>query len=134
MDRCLFRERSFILANPNLIGPNSEDKLWAGLSYAGIGCGIVLTVLIFIFKQGESDFIKFHALQAILGGIAAAVLGGILLYLSKIPFLGFLISILGFFIGLILFGFWVYLMIAGFTGRHFKIPLLGDFIEKSLMN
>lgn len=122
------------MVNQNLMGPNNEDKLWAGLSYAGCIFFAIPSVIIFALKKGESDFIKFHALQATFLEIVMLVIGFALGILGSIPIIGLLSGLVGLLIMLAFLGIWIFLMIQSFTGKTFKIPVLGDFIEKSLMN
>lgn len=122
------------MVNSNLTGPNSEDKLWAGLSYAGSIFLAIPPLIIFALKKGESDFIKFHALQAIALEVAMLIIGFALGILGLIPIIGLLSGLAGLLITLGFFGLWIFLMIQSFTGKDFRVPVLGDFIEKNLMN
>lgn len=127
------------MVNPQpLNDPSSDDKLWSGLSYAGVALCLIPTVAIFFIKKEESRFIKFHALQAIFFGlvslvvcvalnIVAGVITGIL------PFLFFIFMLVPAVFGLAVMGYWIYLMIMGFTGKDVRIPVLADFIDQNLM-
>jgi uncharacterized membrane protein len=114
--------------------PTSDDKLWAGLSYVGIGCCMIGTIVIFLLKKGESDYIKFHSLQAIGFGVVLIVLYFLFGILSSIPVVGLLASIPMILLMLGSFGYWIYLMIQAFTGKDVRIPVLADWIEQNLMN
>ncbi len=121
------------MANPDFSAPNSDDKLWAGLGYTGIGVCFIATIIIFFLKKGESDYIKFHNLQALGVCVVWLVLSIALLVLSAIPGVNMLTLLAWPVFGLAFFGLWIYLMIVGFTGKDFRIPVLGDFIETNLM-
>jgi uncharacterized membrane protein len=114
--------------------PNSDDKLWAGLSYAGLICCMIPTIVIFLLKKGESDYIKFNGLQAMGFWLALFIVYAGLGVTANIPVIGIIPGLIGVLMGLPCFAVWVYLMIMAFTGKVFKIPVLADFIESNLMN
>lgn len=122
------------MVNPVSSEPNSDDKLWAGLSYVGLGIFMIPTIVIFLMKKGESAYIKFHGLQAIFFGLVSFIIFAFLGIFAMIPLVNILAGLAAFFVSLGLFGAWVYLMIMAFTGKDFKIPVLGEFIESNLMN
>lgn len=122
------------MVHSDLTSPNSDDKLWAGLSYAGSIFFAMPPIFIFAIKKGESDFIKFHSLQAILLAVSTIVCSFALSILGLIPVIGLFAGLAGLVLTLGFFGLWIFMIIQSFTGKHFKIPVLGDFIEKSLMN
>lgn len=115
-------------------GPNSDDKLWAGLSYTGLVCCMIPTIVIFLMKKGESDYIKFHGLQAMGFWLALFVVQVGLTMTSYVPGIGIVAGLVSLLVGIASLGVWVYLMIVGFTGKDFKIPVLAEFIENNLMN
>lgn len=120
------------MVNP-IEAPTSDDKLWSGLSYAGLACCMVPTLVIFLLKKGESDYIKFNALQAIGLWLTALVIMVTLSILGHIPVVGFLVGIVHLVISLVFLAGWIYLIIQAFTGKEIRIPLLGDLIEQNLM-
>ena len=121
------------MVNPSLNGPTSEDKLWGGLSYVGLACCMIPTIIIFLLKKEESSFIKFHSLQAIFFWLASFVIGVVLSILSQIPAVGMIFAIVQFIISLGVLGYWIYLIIMAFTGKDVRIPMLSDFIDQNLM-
>jgi uncharacterized membrane protein len=125
------RERVSVV-NP-IEAPTSDDKLWSGLSYAGLVCCMIPTLVIFMLKKGESDYIKFNALQAIGLWLTALAIGIIFLLLGHIPVVGLLVGIVNLIFSLVLTAGWIYLIIQAFTGKEIRIPILGDFIEQNLM-
>ena len=114
--------------------PNSDDKLWAGLSYAGLICCMIPTIVIFLMKRGESDYIKFNGLQAMGFWLAMVIVQVGLGVTTNIPGIGIITGLISMLIGIASLAVWVYLMIMAFTGKMFKIPVLADFIESNLMN
>ena len=102
-----------------------------------------ITGLIFFLIEKESRFVRFHAMQAILLGASAFVVGialwivwAVLLIivvqisdvLAMLVNLGLILLMvlfyLAFFIGLIL------CLIKAYQKQYFKLPILGNFAEK----
>ncbi len=122
------------MVNPVSSEPNSDDKLWAGLSYAGLVCCMIPTIVIFLLKRGESDHIKFHSLQGMGFWLVLFISQIILTVSSGIPGIGIVSGIVSILLSLATLAVWIYLMIMAFTGKDFKIPVLGEFIDSNLMN
>jgi uncharacterized membrane protein len=80
---------------------------------------------IFLLLEKENKFVRFHALQSL---IVFLLLSGIMI-IGIIPFIGWLISLLLWPVSLIL---WIVLMIKSFQGRLFKLPVIGEFVEKQI--
>jgi len=98
----------------------------AGLSYV---FGWVGGLIIFLTEK-QNRFVRFHAMQSILFFGGLTVLNILLNILANIPYLGFL-SVVGWsLIGLVWFVGWIVLMINGFQGKYFKLPIVGDYAEK----
>src|SRR5450755_2360928 len=96
----------------------------AGLSYV---FGWVSGLIIFLTEK-QNRFVRFNAMQSILffGGLSVVdivigVAGGV-----GIPFIG----LLSYLIGIIGFVGWIVLMINGFQGKYFKLPIVGEYAEK----
>lgn len=106
-----------------------EDKLWSGLSYAGIVCALVPTLLIFLLKRDESSYLKFNTLQALALSVFSVV--GIMALYFMGRFAGFSsgigLAILLFSVSFV--GIWIYLMVRAFSGQNTRLPLLGPVIE-----
>jgi uncharacterized membrane protein len=95
------------------------ENVASGLSYVLTW----LTGLIFFLVDKRPE-VRFHAMQAIAFGVLWTLVGVVG---SRLPGpLGLLFSLvwLAFLIG------WVYLLVQGFQGRHYKLPVLGDFAEQ----
>jgi uncharacterized membrane protein len=109
--------------------PTQEDRLWAGLSYAGsvfCFCGLP-ALLIFFFKREESTYIRFHAIQAFLFGmlwLGLFILGLLLSVSSHMPFA------LAFFLFLSPIALWFFLIIQAFRGENPAMPGLSAFISR----
>jgi uncharacterized membrane protein len=82
-----------------------------------------LSGLIVYFTEGQKDKrMKFHAVQAILLGIAATVVA---IILGWIPLIGQIIYLL-------LFLVWLYSLYVGYrayTGTDISIPVIGDYAK-----
>jgi len=113
--------------------PTSDDKLWAGLSYAGLACCMVPTIVIFFLKKEEAAFIKFNALQAMGLWLSALAIAVVFYILGHIPVLGFLIGIAHLVISLGILGYWIFLMIQAFMGKEARIPILANVIDQKFM-
>jgi uncharacterized membrane protein len=113
--------------------PNSDDKLWSGLGYTGLICCMVPTLVIFLLKQGESNYIKFNCLQALGIGLTVFAVGIVLTILGSIPVIGFLVGIAHLLFSLACLAFWIYLLIQAFTGKEVRIPILAEFIDEKFM-
>ena len=105
-----------------------DPKTAAGLSYLGIW----ITGLIFFLLEKQNRFVRFHAMQSILffGGIV--VLSIILGFAINITpgFLSLGLLCLNWLVGLAGFVGWIVLMINGFQGKYFKLPVIGDYAER----
>ncbi len=112
------------------LGPSSDEKLWAGLGYAGLICCMIPSIVILFLKKDESDYLKFHLIQAVGFGVAVFIVNMVLwTVLGPIP----IINLLPPLIGLALTGYWVYLMVMAFTGKDVEVPVLGEFVRNNLM-
>jgi uncharacterized membrane protein len=95
------------------------ENVASGLSY-------VLTWLtgLIMFLVDKRPEVRFHAVQSIAFGVLWTLVGLIGPRLPGPLDLIFSFLWLAFLIG------WIVLMIQGFQGKHFKLPLLGDFAEQ----
>jgi uncharacterized membrane protein len=100
-------------------GSGMAENVASGLSYVLTW----LTGLIFFLVDKRPE-VRFHAMQAIAYGVLWTLVGvvgprlpGPLDLLFSLVWLAFLIG-------------WVVLLIQGFQGKHFKLPVVGDFAEQ----
>lgn len=110
-------------------GPTASglsQNVAAGLSYV-IGW---ITGIIFFFVEKQNRFIRFHAMQSILffGGITVVEI--VFRFLYGIPVLGIVFLCANGLLGLLAFVGWIVLMVNGFQGKYFKLPVIGDYAEK----
>lgn len=120
-------------------GPTSiglESHIAAGLGYL-----IPIIGLIFFFIEKTNRFVRFHGAQAILLVIGYAVVGFIQVFVGIIGAfadqavngLGLLFGALSCVFGLAylaIFVFQIWGIVAGFTGKYTKFPIVGDIAER----
>lgn len=113
---------------PGSSSMNMQPNTAAGLSYlAGWVTGII-----FFLLEKRNRFVRFHAAQSILffGGLTVLnVLLGIAMSFSP-GFLALAFSCLSGILGLVGFVGWIVLLINGFQGKYFKLPVIGDYAER----
>lgn len=85
-----------------------------------------ITGLIFLLVEKDNAFVRFHALQSL---VTFGVLHVAAMVIVIIPFLGVLISML---ISIGAFILWIVMMIKAYKGERYKLPVVGDFVEKQL--
>jgi uncharacterized membrane protein len=100
-------------------GSGMAENVASGLSYVLTW----LTGLIFFLVDRRPE-VRFHAMQSIAYGVLWTL---ILVVRPYMP------GPIGALLGIVLFAFfigWIVLMIQGFQGKHFKLPVIGDFAEQ----
>lgn len=106
-----------------------EDKAMLVLSYLGILC-----LIPYFTVKKENEYVRWHARQGIILLIAEVVLWLALMILSAIiafvPFLFFFMSLLWFVYIVGFLALSIYGIVQSLKGLKWKIPFLGDFIEK----
>lgn len=105
-----------------------SQNVAAGLSYVFTW----VSGLIIFLTEKQNRFVRFHAMQSILffGGltvvsIVLGILGGV-----DVPLLGLLVGLLRAVVGIVSLVGWIVLMVNGFQGKYFKLPIIGDYAEK----
>lgn len=106
------------------------EKSSTGLNanVAGLLCYVLgwVSGLVLILIEKDSKFVRFHALQSIyvFGTITVAAI-----VLGWIPVLGIVLSTLIWLLGVAL---WIVLMVKAYKGEMFKLPWVGDLVEKKI--
>jgi uncharacterized membrane protein len=100
----------------------------AGLSYV-LGW---ITGIIFFFAEKQNRFVRFHAMQSILffGGLTVIRIILSVIGAFDIPFLGLLVGLVSLAVGIIGLVGYIVLLINGFQGKFFKLPIVGDYAER----
>lgn len=96
-----------------------DKNVAAGLCYV---FGWVSGLIFFLLEKEDQD-IRFHAMQSII------VFGGLSLLnvVLSISVIGIPLMPLLFLVGVVV---WILLMIKGFQGTKYKLPVVGDMAEK----
>ncbi len=92
-----------------------------------------VTGLIFLLID-KRPFVKFHAAQSIAFNICIfpcwIALWIIEMILAHIPIIGFLGLIMFPVFGLAIFAIWIFLMFKAYSHEKFKLPIIGDIVDK----
>jgi len=104
---------------------------------AGLLCYIlgIITGLIFFLIEKSNEVVRFHAAQSILFSGSMIVLWIVLTILSFVIAqislsLATIFSLLTMLLGLAVFVLWVVLLIKGYSGQKWKLPVIGDMAER----
>jgi uncharacterized membrane protein len=100
-------------------GSGMSENVSSGLSYVLTW----LTGLIFFLVDRRPE-VRFHAMQSIAFGLLWTLVAVVR------PYMPFPIDALLGLLWVVFFVTWIILMIQGFQGRHFKLPVIGDFAEQ----
>lgn len=104
-----------------------SDNAAGGLAYVTI---IPAVIFLIVAPYNRNRFVRFHSWQSIMLAIAWFVVEVGLIVLGRIPGIGMVDLFIGPLIGLCFFVVWLIVMIQAFTGKMFKLPILGDLAEK----
>ena len=97
-----------------------QENVAALLCYVGAW----ISGIVFLLLEPENKFVRFHAIQSIIVFGFLTVAGWVLGFM---PFFG---TWIGAIIGLIGLALWIVLMVKGYQGAKYKIPVAGDLAEK----
>ena len=94
-----------------------------------------LTGLVFFLLEKENRFVRFHAMQSIVVGVASFAFWIVFSILSTIlafvPVLGWILSaVVGMVAGLGFFVLWIVLMVKAFQGEEWEVPVLGKYARQ----
>jgi uncharacterized membrane protein len=111
------------------LGPTSmgmQPNVEAGLSYV-FGW---ITGLIFFLVEKQNRFVRFHAMQSLLFFGGLTIIDIILNFVGAVPGIGWLAPLVSLAVGVVGFIGWIVLLVNGFQGKYFKLPIVGDYAEK----
>lgn len=104
---------------------------------AGLLCYIlgIITGLIFFLIEKSNNVVRFHAAQSILFSGSVIVLWILIVILQFVILsismtLGSIFSLLTMLLGLAVFVLWVVLLIKGYSGQKWKLPVIGDMADR----
>ncbi|MGH9590015.1 MAG: DUF4870 domain-containing protein [Terracidiphilus sp.] len=104
-----------------------SDNAAGGLAYVTI---IPAIIFLIVPPYNRNRFVRFHSWQSIMLAIAWFVVEVGLIVLGRIPGIGLVDLFMGPLVGLAFFVLWIIVLIQAFTGKWFKVPILGDLAEK----
>ncbi len=108
------------------LSPDTE-KILSALGYP---IWVIALVLILIAKP-ENKFGKFHGYQGLFFGIAWWVVVVVLSAFTRAPFIGWLFSVIGWFVGLGFFIVSIIYAVKAYQGKTFKVPVIYGFVPAS---
>lgn len=96
-----------------------------------------LTGIFFLVVEKQSRFVRFHAMQSVLVGVALIILNFVLNVLNailvRIPLIGWLFALgLVMLVGLASLVLWLALMYAAYRGQEWELPVIGRESRKLL--
>ena len=106
----------------------SKTSLGLDENIEGLLCYIlgIISGIVFLVLEKESEFVKFHAMQSIVTFLSLMILSMVVAF---IPFVGGLISLL---VNLVSFALWILGMYKAYQGERYKFPIFGDISEDML--
>ncbi|MCD4844075.1 MAG: DUF4870 domain-containing protein [Methanosarcinales archaeon] len=105
----------------------SDDNLIAALAYVFT---IITGIIIYLMEKDKPDkrrFVMFHAVQAIMLGVAMIALSIIVTIIAMIPIIGWLIAFLFPFAALAV---WIFMIYKAYSGEEYHLPIIGDYAEQ----
>jgi uncharacterized membrane protein len=123
-----------------------DPKIAAAISY------IWIVGVIFFILEKENKFVRFHALQSILFGVANSVIMFLLAIIAIVLSIAFgiggamvggpmeslislvvgLIWLLFWLIGLLMFAGLIFAAVKAYQGQKFKLPIIGNIAENMI--
>ncbi len=107
---------------------NLAENLVSLLAYAGF----FFTGIVFLIMEKENKTVRFHALQSTIWFLFLGVARWLVGALSYFPILGFAFGLVGWAIGVVWVLSWLFLMYNAYTGKMFKIPVIGDVVAAQI--
>jgi uncharacterized protein len=99
---------------PGMTSVSSDDKLWAALSY--VFSPLVPIIMLLMEDKKKQPFIKFHAVQSLIVGVAVWIIAPI-------------IAAFTFGCGFIIWFIMLYWAYKAYQGAMFDIPVVTNFIK-----
>lgn len=99
-----------------------ERNIVAAVCYIPL-LAIVISIVILIVEK-EDKFIRFHAMQSLMYSFLYYLF---VIFIGGMPYVGGLVLGMAFIISL---GVWVFGIITAYSGRVFKLPVIGSYAER----
>ena len=96
----------------------------------------IVTGILFLILEKDSDFVRFHAMQSVvvfagLWIVSWFVSGFTLLSAAFMPFIGVFTGVLVVtLLRILTFAIWLLCMFKAYQGEWFKVPIAGDIAEE----
>jgi uncharacterized membrane protein len=104
------------------------ENLVGLIAYAGVFfTGIAVLIL-----EKENKTVRFHALQSTIWFLFLAVFGWVALFFSGFPLLGILFNMVRWALKVVGVLSWLFLMFNAFSGKEYKIPIIGDVVQAQI--
>jgi uncharacterized membrane protein len=100
------------------VGATDDERMKGAIAYVLSW----LTGIIILVMAGDSKFLKFHAWQSIVFGIIVTIVTIILSFFC-----------IGIIVGPLCWLYMLYGAYMVYTGKPFRIPMIADFVESSLV-
>lgn len=127
--------------SPSGGGATAQTSTGLDPKLAGMLCYILglITGLIFFLVEKTNRTVRFHAAQSIVFSVTTIVVWMVLFVLSIIMHqiswtLGNLFGIVTTLVWLGIFILWIVLLIKGYSGERWKLPVLGDVADRLVSN
>lgn len=104
------------------VGASDDQRLKGALAYILSW----LTGIIVLLIAGDDKFLKFHAWQSIVIGLVITILSIVLSFTVILSCISFILCV----------ALWLYTWYGAYlvyTGKPYRIPIVGDFVENSLV-
>lgn len=109
-----------------------EPNIAGALAYLSFPVIFVTGIIVLVLEK-DSRFVRFHAMQAIITGVAMVVGWVGLQFLGMLPVLGLGVYLLVMpLYGLATLILWILLLLKAFQGEMFKLPMIGDLAEQQI--
>jgi uncharacterized membrane protein len=94
-----------------------------------------ITGVLFLVLEKENRFVRFHAMQSVVVGVALIALSIALSIASSmlafVPVIGWIVALLaGLTLAIFSFVLWILLMVRAFRGKEWAVPLAGAFARR----
>jgi len=94
-----------------------------------------ITGVLFLVLEKENRFVRFHAMQSIVVGVALIALSIALSIASSmlafVPVIGWIVALLaGLALAVFSFVLWILLMVRAFQGKEWAVPLAGAYARR----
>ena len=91
---------------------------------------------IFFYLTSQDPYVRFHAMQSIITFLALTILDIVISFVGSLDGFGLwsMMHLISELVGLVTLGLWILLMVKAYQGERFKLPVIGDFVEKNTNN